>query len=146
MSRIPPVGPPPDTTSSSYEALRGLDMSDFMRLMLAELQNQDPLDPMSNSEILQQMSQMRQISATDRLSETLDAVLTGQNLTTASSLIGREISALTDDAEEIRGVVDRVSIETGPDDNSTRTLRVHIGDHSVSLNNVREIVEPTSDE
>ncbi len=146
MSRIPPVAPPPDTSSSSYEALRGLDMGDFMKLMIVEMQNQDPLDPMDNSDILQQMSQMRAISATDRLSETLDAVLTGQNLTTASSLIGKEISALADDGTEVHGVVDRVSIDTGSDDNATRTLKVHIGDQAVLLNNVREIVEPTPDE
>ena len=90
--------------------LKDVDVSDFMNLLLAELQNQDPLDPMKNSEMLAQIGQIREISATDQLTQTLDAVLTGQNLATASGLIGKQVQALTDDSTNIEGVVDRVSV------------------------------------
>jgi flagellar basal-body rod modification protein FlgD len=118
-----------------------LDLDNFLDLMIAELQNQDPLDPMDNSEILQQINTIREISATNELSDTLAAVLTGQNLSTASSLIGKSVDALTDSGENIQGVVDRVSVEVSEDDDSIRELRVHVGDNNVRLNNVREINE-----
>ena len=89
--------------------------------------------------MVEQIGQIREISATDQLSDTLNAVLLGQNVSTASSLIGQEISALTDDLENITGVVDRVSVTVNEDDNS-RTLRVHVGENAVRLNNIREIV------
>ena len=89
--------------------------------------------------MLQQITQIREIGASDKLSQTLQAVLTGQNLTTASSLIGQQINALADSGQTIEGEVDRVSIEVNENDNSKREIRVHIGEQSVRLNNVREI-------
>ena len=116
-------------------------MDQFLKLMISELQNQDPLDPMDNSQMLQQISQIREIGVTTQLTDTLDAVLTGQNLSSASSLIGKQIVALTDDGDRITGTVERVTIVDGKP-------RLHIGDQSVSLNNVSEILltdEATSD-
>jgi flagellar basal-body rod modification protein FlgD len=140
MSRIDSPLPNQESNQRGANDLRHLDLDNFLDLMIAELQNQDPLDPMDNSEILQQINTIREISATNELSDTLAAVLTGQNLSTASSLIGKSVDALTDSGENIQGVVDRVSVEVS-DDDSIRELRVHVGDNNVRLNNVREINE-----
>ena len=121
-----------------------MDLDSFLKLMITELQNQDPLDPMENSEMLQQLGQMRSIGASDKLTSTLDAVLLGQNLTTASSLIGKEVNALTDDGSNVQGTIDRVTVTPGDDDDPA-TVQVHIGDHTVSLGNVREIIPATED-
>jgi len=139
MSQIPAVGlnsggPP---VSKGAGDLGDLDLDAFMQLMIAEFQNQDPLDPLDNSEIVQQVSQIRQIGATNQLATTLDAVLTGQNLATGSGLIGKAVKALADDGERRQGIVDRVSIETSGD--GPRSVRVHIGDSSFRLDNVEEI-------
>ena len=115
------------------DALRDLDMDQFLQLMITELQNQDPLNPMENAEILQQISQIREIGATGRLTETLDAVLLGQNLTSATGMIGKTIKALTDDAKEVSGLVDRVSVTDGE-------TRLHIGDKAIRLKNVKEVL------
>ncbi len=120
------------------QSMNDLDIDDFMKLMITELQNQDPLDPMDNSELLQQLSQIRDVSATDHLTDTLDAVLVGQNLSTASNMIGKEVNALTDAGNEVTGVVDRVSVEPEGKD-SERRIRVHIGDETVDLKNIRNI-------
>ena len=45
--------------------------------MITELQNQDPLNPMDNTQMLEQINQIRQIGATDKLTSTLDSVLLG---------------------------------------------------------------------
>ena len=122
-------------------ALRDLDLDQFLKLMIAELQNQDPLDPMDNTEILQQVSQLREIGATDSLSDTLSAVLQGQNLSTASAMIGRDVKALADDGRNVEGKVDRVSIDV---EGENRTLRVHIGGESVQLKNIRDVTPPAT--
>src|SRR5687767_16024523 len=103
---LPPNTAPP----SNNDALRDLDMSEFLKLMISELQNQDPLNPLENAEILQQISQIREIGATGRLTETLEAVLLGQNLTSATSMIGKTVEALADDASTVKGVVDKVTV------------------------------------
>lgn len=116
----------------SEEVLRNFDLSQFLDLMIAELQNQDPLNPMDNSEMLQQIGQIRSIDSTDKLTGTLDAVLLGQNLSSASGLIGKEIRALAEGGTYVTGVVDHVSIAGGE-------AKVHIGDKSFTLDNIAEI-------
>ena len=146
MTRIPAAGATQAASDprTSSNGLRDLDLDQFLKLLIVEMQNQDPLNPMDNSEILQQISQIRTIGATDQLSETLQSVLTGQNLSTASGLIGKQVAALTDLGENITGVVDRVSVDVNPEDNTDRTLKVHIGNESVDLKNIREILEQAS--
>lgn len=142
MSRIPATTSIDQTTTTSTQkgpGLNDLDVDQFLGLLIAEMQNQDPLNPMENSELVQQISQIREISATNQLTDTLTSVLLGQNTATASSLIGKRISALTDDAENVEGIVTRASV-TVNDGDGKRSIRVHVGDESVSLDNIREIV------
>ena len=61
-------------------------------------------------------------------------------MTTASGLIGRRIQALSDTAEEVDGIVDRVTVDIDERDPNVRQLRVHVGDQTVHLNNIREVV------
>ena len=125
-------------SSRGTSGINDVNVDDFLKLMITEMQNQDPLNPMENSEMMQQLSQMRSIGATDKLTSTLDAVLLGQNLTTASSLIGKDISALTDDGSNIEGRVDRVTVAA--EDGKMAAVRIHIGENDVALQNIREIL------
>ncbi len=110
-----------------------LDVETFTKLLVVELQNQDPLSPMDSAQMVQQISQIRSIQASTELSTTLHAVLLGQNVATASSLIGRRISGLADDAKPITGQVDKVSIADG-------VAKLHVGGSTVDLKNVSEIL------
>jgi flagellar basal-body rod modification protein FlgD len=133
-SALTPNKPP----ANNNDALRDLDMDQFLKLMITELQNQDPLNPLENAEILAQISQIREIGATSRLTETLDAVLLGQNLTSATSMIGKTVEALSDDAKTVRGLVERITVTDG-------VPRLHIGDKAVRLKNVKEVLSGTDD-
>ncbi|MEX2176808.1 MAG: flagellar hook capping FlgD N-terminal domain-containing protein, partial [Pirellulaceae bacterium] len=123
MSRINTTfpGPTPTDTSDKPRELKDLDVDQFLKLMITELTNQDPLNPMDNAQLVEQIGQIRTISATSQLSDALMSVTTGQSLSTASSLIGKEVSALTDKNENITGVVDRVSVDVDPKDNDKRS-------------------------
>ncbi len=144
----------PGTSSSSSKSsgggkvegndLRNVDLNQFLSLLVTEMQNQDPLNPMDNSQLLTQISQIREIGSTNQLTETLSSLAVGQGLTMASSLIGKSVTALDDKAKEITGVVERVSVKTDDKDNSKRTVKVHIGDSTVDINNIREINQQTS--
>ena len=126
-----------NTSQKTEQALRDVNMDDFLKLMIAELQNQDPMNPMDNSQMLQQISQIREIGATDKLSDTLNAVQLGQSLSTAGALIGKQIKGLDDKNQQIEGIVDRVSIK-----DSKPSL--HVGEKTVSLSNVSDIVPAAS--
>ncbi len=125
------------TTKRGDNGLGDVDLDQFLQLLISELQNQDPLNPLDNSEMLQQISQIREIGATDKLSSTLTTVLRGQNLSTASNLIGQEIDALADDGSNVKGLVDRVSMQE--DDKGVLNIRVHVGDKKIQLDKIRGI-------
>jgi flagellar basal-body rod modification protein FlgD len=114
MSRIPSTGSTIQAPrTSSADAINDIDLSTFLELMIAELQNQDPLNPLDNKDMLAQISQIREVGATDKLTETLNSVLLGQSIASATNLIGAEVDALSDDNQKVTGIVKQVSIENG---------------------------------
>ncbi len=98
---------------SGAGSLNELDIDHFLTLMITELQNQDPLNPLENHELLQQISQIREVGATDKLTNTLEAVLLGQNISSATNLIGQDVRAITDAGNSVSGIVEQVTIIDG---------------------------------
>src|SRR6478752_4870966 len=141
ISSIAPVSTGGTSTGSSkgVHDLKDLDINQFLQLMVSELTHQDPLNPMDNTQLVQQIGELRSIAASDQLTSTLQAVQTQQSLTTASGLIGRQVTALTADNGDITGVIQSVSVEVNPDDNAKRTYKVNINGQSIDLANVREV-------
>lgn len=141
MSRInaPNISPSSNPALSRTNGLNDLNVDQFLQLMISELTNQDPLNPMDNTQLVEQLGHIREIAATDQLTQTLAGVAAGQSLTTASSLLGKRIAALTDDQQNVTGIVDRVSVSVDPQHDDQRTYKVHIGDQAIALGNVREV-------
>jgi flagellar basal-body rod modification protein FlgD len=98
---------------STQNKLNDVDTDDFLKLMIAELQNQDPLNPLNNDQLIAQIGQIRSVAATDKLSATLDTVLLGQNISSATNLIGADIDGISDDLQNVTGLVKRVSVADG---------------------------------
>jgi flagellar basal-body rod modification protein FlgD len=117
-----------------------LNSSDFLQLMITELQNQDPLNPMDNTDLVQQINSIRELSATTALTSTLSSVLVGQNIATASGMIGKKVNALDDSGTTVEGRVDRVTVTVDSKDENKRDVRVHVGGKQIKLSNIREIV------
>lgn len=146
MTSIPGVGSNNSSNSTSGTSttkgndFSSVDLDQFLGLLITEMQNQDPLNPMDNAQMLTQLSQIREIGATNQLSETLQNFSVGQQLSMASNIIGKKVAGLDKDAKEITGVVDRVTVQTDPNDPSIRKVSVHIGDNVVDMSNIREIV------
>jgi flagellar basal-body rod modification protein FlgD len=60
------------TTTSSSKTTLGKD--DFLKLLVTQLQNQNPLDPMDPTEMMTQMSQLSQVEQLTNISGTLDTM------------------------------------------------------------------------
>ncbi|MEX0612033.1 MAG: flagellar hook capping FlgD N-terminal domain-containing protein [Pirellulales bacterium] len=115
MARIPTSfsSTPSNSAFNATDAINDIDLGTFLKLMIAELQHQDPLNPMDNKDMLAQISQIREVGATDKLTQTLESVLLGQNITSATNLIGAEIEGLSDDNQKVTGMVQQISISGG---------------------------------
>lgn len=122
-------------SSSGSDRLNELTMSDFIKMMTAELENQDPLDPMSNTEMLSQINQMRQITSNDKLTSSIENLTLGQSLSTASGMIGKTVTGVNTLGKEITGTVDKVVIENG-------TPKLYVGSSIILLENITTLVNP----
>ena len=67
----------------------------FLKLLVTQMQNQDPLNPMDNAQITSQMAQINMVSGIDKLNTTVGG-LNGQfaqlQALTGASLVGRQVS------------------------------------------------------
>lgn len=86
------------SSSSSSSSTGAMSQSDFLKLMVAQLQAQDPTNPVDNQEFASQMAQFSTLSATQDLNTTVSSL--ASQLTTASqtnqvlssaNLVGRNV-------------------------------------------------------
>jgi flagellar basal-body rod modification protein FlgD len=85
-----PVAPSGPTEQS-------LGQQDFLELMVAQLQNQDPFQPMENGDFIAQMAQFSTVDGISELNTSMDSLVSsfGSNqLLDAASLIGREVLSM----------------------------------------------------
>jgi flagellar basal-body rod modification protein FlgD len=74
----------------------GMTSDDFLKLFIAQLQNQDPLSPQDPSAMLTQLAQINQVEQSYNTNTALQNLLTAQNNVTtmnSASLIGKTIVA-----------------------------------------------------
>lgn len=69
-----------------------LDRNAFLQLLMAQLQNQDPMDPVDNKEFIAQQAQFTQIERLDELNDTLQS---SNQINQASSMVGKWVSVAT---------------------------------------------------
>jgi len=99
--------PPRQIKSKKME----LKTEDFIKMMITQLQNQDPLEPAKNQELLAQMSQIGQLQSQTLLQESLQGLVLQQNLGAAGNLIGKVVEGVDDAGEQARGLVTSVRVQ-----------------------------------
>jgi len=108
----------------------------FMKLLVAQLQNQNPLEPMDNSDMTAQLAQISSLEQLEKVNGYLSA-LQGQAsgfgaALGAASLIGRQVSYALADGTVAGGLVTGVVQQDG-------TFALAVGDQVVGLGAVLEI-------
>jgi flagellar basal-body rod modification protein FlgD len=110
---------------------------DYMKLLVTQLQNQNPLEPMDNTEMAAQLAQFSQLQQLEGMNSSFGKVLESVQRSYASSLIGREVSFLavgSDGAVETRmGQVEEAVV--GGDGQIT----LLVGDRNVDLADVLSV-------
>jgi flagellar basal-body rod modification protein FlgD len=86
----------PSSASASTSGVGGLTINDFLTLMTAQLQNQDPLNPTDSNQFLSQLSELSTVEGISQLNTSVstlsNSMLSSQALTSAS-LVGKGILA-----------------------------------------------------
>ena len=94
--------------SNGSTSTYGLNSDDFMKLFLAQMQNQDPTKPMDDSQMLSELSQMTQVSTLTDVQKSLQ----GSQLAQCSALIGKNVTGQDVNGTKVDGVVTSVTQST----------------------------------
>ena len=99
-------------STSSITSASAIQM-DYMKLLIAQLQNQNPLEPLDNNEMASQLAQFSQLQQLESMNTSFADVLTTVNRSYANSLIGKNVTfysanEMTGTLEKKVGIVDSV--------------------------------------
>lgn len=118
-------------TSTQTETLRnaGIGQEDFMRILLTQLQFQDPLKPMDNQEFVAQLAQFSALEINRQQSEKIDTLLAIQAADQAVGLIGKSV--------EVRGIQGSTVGQVSAISFATGEPRLTVGTGATALVDVR---------
>ena len=120
-----------------------LGQKDFMTLMIAQMRNQNPMEPQDNTQFIAQLASFQTLTAMEEMSTALKALAQVSELASASSLVGRTVSATVPQSadpesgmprpdQQVSGVVDRITF-------GKEGATVHIGNRAVPAGLVLEV-------
>lgn len=94
-------------SSSAINSASNIQM-DYMKLLVTQLQNQNPLEPMDNSEMASQLAQFSQLQQLESMNSNFANVLSSTERSYASSLIGKEISFVSESETGSRDITNGI--------------------------------------
>ncbi|MBK8189716.1 MAG: hypothetical protein IPK79_04635 [Vampirovibrionales bacterium] len=124
-----------DTTRMQYQQGRGnvgtgkLDSNAFMKLLMAQLTHQDPMNPIEDAQFISQQAQFAQLEKTDQM---LSVMKSSNLLGQAGSLVGRTVDIKATDGSLIRGRVDSVKI-------SADSVNINVGGKAYAVDQIQQI-------
>ena len=118
---------------SSMSSASDLQM-DYMKLLITQLQNQNPLEPLDNNEMASQLAQFSELQQLETMNSSFAEVLTATERNYAASLLGKEASFAVETEE---GAVDTQegTVEQVYYDNDGE-IWLAVGDYAVRLEDV----------
>lgn len=105
---VPAVGSPNTASSAtSIGAAQAVDYQSFLRLLVAQMKNQDPTSPMESTDYVAQLATFSQVEQSVQMNNKLEAMLQANTLAQATNLIGKEVSTLDG---KVAGIVKEVQL------------------------------------
>jgi flagellar basal-body rod modification protein FlgD len=98
-----------DATSVSAQVM---SQGDFLKLLVAQMTSQNPIDPMDNQDLLGQMVQFSTLQQNTSLQKALASMQTSQSLVQANALLGRQVTVQVDPTTTAQGVVTGVTMDS----------------------------------
>jgi len=123
------------TVSKEQSGFSGLTSESFMKLLITQLQNQDPTQPIGNDQLLSQLSAMRTLQSNIELGDALKSITVNQRLSTASTFIGKTVTGTAANQQEVTGVAERAFLQDGK-------AFVRIGETDIPLSSVTAVQLP----
>lgn len=114
-----------------------LTADDFLKVLIEQLKTQDPSNPTDSNQLLEQVSSMRALQSSIELSDSIKSLTMSQQLTSATSFLGKTISGTDSNDQAASGIVDRVVVSDG------KTF-LAIGSRQIELSKVTNVAAQAS--
>jgi len=124
VSAVASTGSSTDTASTTAST-KTLDKDAFLELLITELQNQDPLNPMDGKDSIAQLAQFSSLEQLQQMNQ-------NQASTQALAMIGKQVDYTDSDGNALSGTVTGVSFVSG-------TPRLNVGSTQVALSSVVDV-------
>src|SRR5438093_12497857 len=102
-----------DGFDSSRLPVRTLGQDDFLKLLVAQLTSQDPLNPQKDTEFIAQMAQFSALEQSKSMQVDIAGLRREQEFLQANSLLGRVVELHTEQDTPTIGSVSAVQVEAG---------------------------------
>ena len=90
-----------------------LDQNDFLKLLVAQMSAQDPMNPVSNSDFVSQMAQFSNLQTSQTMQTNLAGLESSQAVLQANGLLGRMVQVQSAHGVTDTGIVSAVGIQAG---------------------------------
>ena len=118
-----------DQLNTVTQTSSSLGKEDFLQLLVAQMKNQDPLDPIKNQDFIAQLAQFNSLEQMMNLNKNFEQLNAMQMLTQAAALIGKGVAWNDSEGNVQSGAVSSVEIIDG-----VPTLMV--GDKQVAVSDI----------
>jgi flagellar basal-body rod modification protein FlgD len=119
--------------STTQSTSTGFGSADFMQMLMTQLTHQDPLEPMNDSEMMNQITQLNSLQQLEQINTSIQQSAQNNQSTYAASLIGKMVSISTNGTSK-EGRVTGFSIVSG-------TTNVQLDNDSYPLDEVMKVWE-----
>jgi flagellar basal-body rod modification protein FlgD len=92
---------------------KSIDQQDFIRLFVSELQFQDPMQPLDNSQFLLQLSQFESIELSGETNQGIQDMLTMNSSSQSVTLLNHAVEVTGKDGSTSAGKISAVNFTTG---------------------------------
>lgn len=108
MSIAPAAGVTTATSAPTGAGLGSLNSTDFLQLLVAQVTNQNPLDPVSSSQFMAQTAELSTLEQITSLNQQAAKSLTANRMSEAVQTLGKTVTAVTDTGARVSGTVTQV--------------------------------------
>lgn len=99
--------------SNTRNTSNGLDKNAFLKILVTQLSNQDPMSNQDNSQYIAQMAQFSSLEQSQNMNTSMEKLLVSQRITEGSMMIGKNVAFVVSDEEYIQEMVKGLIIEQG---------------------------------
>jgi flagellar basal-body rod modification protein FlgD len=127
------------TAANGKDAVSDLGMDQFLKLLTTQLANQDPLEPMKDTDFIAQMASITSLEQMTKFTNVLEGSLKDQYAVASQAFLGKDVTINNTTGAEVSGRVD--AVEKSGDD-----VKITVNGVAYDIKDVLRVELPTTNQ